>query len=980
LSAPQPLASAAQYPYRDPSVPNRTLRDEESTAENTLPMPQETTSSRGPTVSPASHGSQPRMSGVDRQRATSHQSRIRSRPCDAALQSRTAGNGNRGWRFIKFALATLAASPVIARLADTDTHIVPTAIATGTAVAWHLLRRMRRRSARGSESVQRTAADVHVTRCAVDVASLERATHTHVIRVACTTATWRSQLASALCEATGEGSMKRATARLHALRSAPHWSWLLVAGIVPPMGAFVAYAAAELVQVGAVFTSLSVVSGITPSELVARWLSKRPSIVDAVRRATRNLDLRLDGWLRQAFLTTSAPATYDPVQLGVNAACEGWLLSALLSSTASRLGVGPTVCEVAAWSAWTDRPVGVVLLIEWRATLDEPANDAKREFDSCVQFLIEHVPLAALVVHDNMPEHSAHAGLLTAVKRHYERLPALNEQDFARIVFAEDIVPADCTTQERKSALAQAVLRRRAAASGHLVLIIGEPAGLVGRFLARHQLGCDDDGVVVFIDFSVLPSSTTSPGDRAFDEREALRVACAEGLDEAALNELIRVGQITWVFHRLDSLTPVAVTNPRVVAFILRMLRGAPRGNDRDKVVLTLRDYVDGRPPHGRADSTATITSAVAEACHPETEHHAATIIEVSAESAWSPLPDAGHVPAEAEFAFVPCNPLYTTVFRPTDGPTVYGITVSSQDASLRLTASSDRLHVVYDQLSETQRFIVRAVGAEGGATRWTISSFFEHPLVYDENSRTIHVGVPWQEAAVFNIMPAVDGDGFHLSVCLADGEASISCRGLGEQLRVGYAHTKFHFVAAAELVHCPPRVGVAYEIIPRVWPSARLAVLETDSGRRQLQFSHRATSPRNSIGFVVRDVQLPHTLDASWWEIEATATSDILTCDATSSGGCALSARAPMRQRNPYQQFSIQLSADGTYVSIGCSGSAELLTARYARPQMRGLHELRGPSSARRSQSLSTGGTQTDSRTARSASRRRLLSPSDDS
>jgi hypothetical protein len=176
LSAPQPLPSVAQYPYRDPSVPSRTLRDECSTADTTLPMPEETTSSRGPTASPASH--------------------IPSRPCDAALQSRTTGNGNRGWRFITFALATLAASPVMARLVDTDTHLVPTAIATCTAVAWPLLRGMlqgkRQRSARGSESVKRAAADVHVTRCAADVASLESSTHTHVIRVACTTATWRS--------------------------------------------------------------------------------------------------------------------------------------------------------------------------------------------------------------------------------------------------------------------------------------------------------------------------------------------------------------------------------------------------------------------------------------------------------------------------------------------------------------------------------------------------------------------------------------------------------------------------------------------------------------------------------------------------------------------------------------------------------------------------------------------------------------------
>jgi hypothetical protein len=586
------------------------------------------------------------------------------------------------------------------------------------------------------------SSNVFVTRHHVEVETLERKSQVRAIHITCR-ANWESELTNALTQATGERTFASSVARIHALRRSVSWLAIFASGCVPHPDVFVAYFAAQILQIGMSAVSLSTFLGFTPREGIDYWIQKRNQITKMLKEVANTIHPVLGKAVSLAMTvkatlasgpthsvtdavkdaaTLIATLIPDPIKTGCLVGGQGLIISTALLSTTFRLWHNSPLCETAAWSAWTHTPFGIVLLIDYRASKDTPLDDVD-QLNQLVAFLVSKVPLAAIVQHnltvhvnEGTTRNVAVVVALDPLRHFYSRSASITSSDVdSRCTILLPNAQQDLVRETPVKTIDALLRKPRDSAQAHsLLMMIGTAAGHVGRYMATRQLG---GAAVVFIDFSILPISTAAPGPRPLDERDILREALlggstdghpllerqvfniGEAFDENALDTLLRTSRITWVLHRLDALTPACVTNRRVIDFILHMLRASPRDNRRDKVVVTLKRQAKNFVQRGRAGNN-TLARALA-----EQEPHACTVWTEVKMNEKAQFPSSLAVPESAQFAFVPTSPPFAESLQ---AGQVYEILVSAQELRLRVTAGTGgKLTAELANLSERQRVML---------------------------------------------------------------------------------------------------------------------------------------------------------------------------------------------------------------------------------------------------------------------------------
>jgi hypothetical protein len=274
-------------------------------------------------------------------------------------------------------------------------------------------------------NVSRGAPFVFVTRHRVEVETLERKSQVRAICITCQAGNWDPKLTNALTQATGKRTFARSVARIQALRRSVSRLAIFASGCVPHPDVFVAYFAAQILQIGMVAGTLCTCLGYSWRDAIDYYrdqqrdwnaifqalveafvdlfphpvLSKAvlfvmtvketltpvaptPSVIDAVKAAP-------------TLIATLIP---DHIKTGCLVGAQGLVISAALLSTASRLWHNSPLCETAAWSARTHTPFGIVLLIDYEASKETPLD--VYQLNRLVGFIVSKVPLAVIVQHN----------------------------------------------------------------------------------------------------------------------------------------------------------------------------------------------------------------------------------------------------------------------------------------------------------------------------------------------------------------------------------------------------------------------------------------------------------------------------------------------------------------------------------------------------------------------------------------------------
>jgi hypothetical protein len=754
---------------------------------------------------------------------------------------------------------------------------------------------------------------VFLTRQSFDAEALSRSSKTLVISVKCRAATWEADLLEALVKATGGSNTIREAAGYMRRREFRGQFYCFTAGMFPQPYTVMSYIIINLAQIGGIGGALLGWAGYTPRQLWEAFCESQKSFFEKLANAAA-----MDSpYVKLAKFVVANVAALEQGEQSPNVFYQhlkaaqrpvfnflrAWLSVSLLQSVLQRVVAPATEIDAAKWL-----DLKVTLLVDFQSSPSDSGVDPLAALDHLVRCLVDTVRVKTVVRHDiafmRLQEGQVFSvdpcHLVHPLLNFYKSMPCAEKSDIDKRVtlytpnqdavrdvpvttYLESIIMTGVVDlQKRQQALMPACQNTHGDAKpSHVVILEGAVAGKLGRYMAKHQLGCEPHEGIVFVDFSELPCSTAAPDGEPLTEEQVLREAFFTtaqqspmidwrildifgAAEQVAIGTLMRSPRLVWVLHRIDALTETNVTNPKVVDFINRILSYPPREFYPDIVVITRREEGDARSLKRTQNSIHRLVEATKKRGAYCFVAQCATLMTIPRDD-----PSAKEM-ANNLFAFVPCSLPFVSTLK---AKTVYEIVVL--ESHFRLTVSegpndSSGVRAAVANLDPTQRFMLEEVCVDQAKklTGWAIRPLTQ-PTMYlgvRSDSRGRFSVCITDRPAVYAIM-RVAGEEFHVHCVTTPEAGSWSCAGLDQPLDVSNESTLFAFVRAADVAISHPQMGREYEILPVACGELRLTV---NHSPRTLQFKPKTSRNATSQTFFVRETENPDSLDVDCWEIES--------------------------------------------------------------------------------------------------------------
>jgi hypothetical protein len=820
---------------------------------------------------------------------------------------------------------------------------------------------------------RRRRVPVFLTRQSFDAEALSRSSKTLVISVKCRAATWEADLLEALAKATGGSNTIRKAAGYMRRREFRGQFYCFTAGMFPQPYTVMSYIVINLAQIGGIGGGLLGWAGYTPRQLWEAFCESQKSFFERLANAAA-----MDSpYVKLAKFVVANVAALEQGDQSPNVFYQhlkaaqrpmfnflrAWLSVSLLQSVLQRVVAPATEIDAAKWL-----DLKVTLLVDFQSSPSDSGVDPLAALDHLVRCLVDTVRVKTVVRHDiafmRLQEGQVFSvdpcHLVHPLVNFYKSMPCAEKSDIDKRVtfyapkqhavtdgqiqwslhrlrigqlpvttYLESIITAGVVDlQKRQQALMPACQNTHGDAKpSHVVILEGAVAGKLGRYMAKHQLGCEPHEGIVFVDFSKLPCSTATPDGEPLTEEQVLREAFFTiaqqspmigrrildifgAAEQVAIGTLMRSPRLVWVLHRIDALTETNVTNPKVVDFINRILSYPPREFYPDIVVITRREEGDARSLKRTQNSIHRLVEAAKErgAYWVVARDHCETVTpnqlspnmseRISSESCSQMHMDIPQIiavdglsdPSAKEmvsklFAFVPCSLPFASTLK---AKTVYEIVVARRESRLRLTVSegpndSSGVRAAVANLDPTQRFMLEEICVDQAKklTGWAIRPLTQ-PTMYlgvRSDSRGRFSVCITDRPAVYAIM-RVAAEEFHVHCVTTPEAGSWSCAGLDQPLDVSNESTLFAFVRAADVAISHPQMGREYEILPVACGELRLTAVRKASAptfgeknvvpRIELQFKPKTSWHASSQTFFVRETENPGSMDGDCWEIES--------------------------------------------------------------------------------------------------------------